>query len=174
MPTSLDLRQCFPRAGRVRWIGLSPERLGLIKTVDSAEVHEGTGLVDDHHAASGRSKRQVTIIQQEHLDVVAGLLERESVTPELVRRNLVVSGVNLVALKDQRFRIGEVVLEGTGPCAPCSRMEENLGPGGYNAMRGHGGITTRVVTGGTIQLGDPVEWLGPREGEAADEPDESE
>jgi MOSC domain-containing protein YiiM len=132
-------------------------------SVNEADVKTETGLADDYHARNGRSKRQVTIIQQEHLDVVGMLLERESVPPEITRRNLVVSGINLVALKDQRFRIGEVVFEGSGPCAPCSRMEENLGPGGFNAMRGHGGITTVVVEAGTIRVSDTVEWIGPRE-----------
>ncbi len=163
MTTASELRQCFPRTGTLRWIGLSSERRSSIASVSEAAVDVGTGLIADYHARSGRSKRQVTIIQQEHLDAVGTLLERESIPPEITRRNLVVSGINLVALKDQRFRIGEVVFEGSGPCAPCSRMEENLGSGGYNAMRGHGGITTMVIEGGTIRVTDTVEWIGPRE-----------
>jgi MOSC domain-containing protein YiiM len=78
------------------------------------------------------------------------------VSPDLVRRNLVVSGISVLALKDQRFSIGDVVLEGTGLCEPCSRMEANLGSGGYNAMRGHGGITARILAGGVLWLGDAV------------------
>ncbi len=96
------------------------------------------------------------IVQAEHLAVLGALLRRDPIDPALLRRNLVVAGVNLQALKGRRFRIGTAVLEGTGPCPPCSRMEETLGPGGYNAMRGHAGLNARVVEGGTIRLGDAV------------------
>ncbi|MCA1714242.1 MAG: MOSC domain-containing protein, partial [Gammaproteobacteria bacterium] len=80
----------------------------------------------------------------------------DAVAASLLRRNVVVAGIPLLALKDRRFRIGEVLLEGTGPCDPCSLMEAALGPGGYNAMRGHGGICARIVEGGRLRLGDPV------------------
>ena len=98
----------------------------------------------------------MTLIQREHLNAVAHMLRLDTIEPALTRRNLVVAGINLLALKDQRFAIGEVVLEGTGLCEPCSRMEANLGSGGYNAMRGHGGITARVLAGGIVRIGDVV------------------
>jgi MOSC domain-containing protein YiiM len=65
-----------------------------------------------------------------------------------------VAGINLIALKGQRFKIGEAVLEGTSFAHPCSRMEAVLGPGGYNAMRGHGGLCARVIQGGLLRVGD--------------------
>jgi MOSC domain-containing protein YiiM len=147
----------FPNAGRLEWIGLRPEPREPLVSVESVDALAGRGLEGDHRL-QGRagSKRQVTIIQGEHLAVIASLLGSSAVPPELLRRNLVVSGISVLALKNQRFRIGEVVLEGTGPCEPCSRMEANLGAGGYNAMRGHGGITARVLAGGTLRLGDAV------------------
>ena len=90
--------------------------------------------------------------------LVAGVkrLGREQVAPEDVRRNVVVRGINLLALKGRRFRIGTALLEASGECHPCSRMEEILGAGGYNAMRGLGGITARVIEGAPIRIGDPV------------------
>lgn len=161
-----DFKSRIPQTGTVQWIGLSSARRAEIEAVSEARVVVGTGLQGDHHAARGTEqsppKRQVTLIQQEHLNVVAALMQRDetSVDPRLLRRNLVVAGINLLALKDQRFRVGEqVILEGSGPCVPCSRMEENLGPGGYNAMRGHGGITARVIQGGVIRVGDRVELV---------------
>lgn len=155
-----ELMNHQPHTGRLEWIGLSPSRRAEMTPVDAVRVEAGTGLEGDHHATSGKgSKRQVTLIQQEHLPVVAALCRREEVSPAMVRRNLVISGINLASLKDKRFRVGPVLLEGTGYCHPCSRMEEVLGDGGYNAMRGHGGITAIVIEPGTIRVGDPVVFV---------------
>ena len=80
----------------------------------------------------------------------------DAVAPATLRRNLVVSGIPLAALRGRRFRIGDVLLEGTDACDPCSRMEAALGPGGYNAMRGMGGLCARILEGGTLRRGDAV------------------
>lgn len=151
-----DLMNAPMRPGRLDWIGLRPVRRGTLKPVAQAEVRIGSGLVGDHYDGPGDGKRVVSMIQAEHLPAVAAILGRGAVSPFETRRNLVVSGVNLLALKGRRFSIGEAVFEFTGPCAPCSRMDENLGPGGFQAMRGHGGIITRVLRGGLIRVGDPV------------------
>lgn len=148
----------FPRAGVVRWIGLRPARDVAMRQVDAADAVAGSGLRGDRYAAGRGSsgKRGITLIQAEHLEAIALLSGHAAVAPATLRRNVVVQGIPLIALKDRTFRIGEVVLEGTGPCDPCSRMEDALGPGGYNAMRGHGGICARIVAGGTLRVGDAV------------------
>ena len=146
----------IPQQGRVEWIGIRPQRILEVQSVSQVNADPETGLEGDHFKKSSTGKRQVTLIQQEHLDVVARILGKSEIPPELLRRNIVVSGINLLALKQQQFQVGEVLLETTGICAPCSRMEENLGAGGYNSMRGHGGITAKIVQGGQIKIGDVV------------------
>lgn len=156
MQTVAELLNSLPQIGSVRWIGTAPERRGIVVPVTEVTVRVGTGLDGDHHSSTGRGKRQVTLVQWEHLAVIASLLGRSHVGPELLRRNIVVSGINLLALKDRQFHVGETLLEYTGQCHPCSRMEETFGPGGYNAVRGHGGITARVIEGGAVHVGDEV------------------
>ncbi len=138
------------------WIGVRPQRRGEIDVRDQVEAITDIGLAGDHYRSRSSGKRQVTLIQSEHLAVVGALLGEEALDPARLRRNIVVSGVNLLALKGRRFRIGEALFEASGLAHPCSRMEEELGPGGYNAMRGHGGLTARVVSGGVIRVGDIV------------------
>ncbi len=154
-----ELMNHIPQQGTLEWIGLRPERKRPLVSVEAVEVSKETGLAGDHFASSYSQKRQVTLIQKEHLDVVASILGTETIDPGLTRRNLVISRINLLALAGARFTIGEVILEGTGYCHPCSRMEENLGPGGYNAMRGHGGITAKVIKGGKIRVGEIVSMI---------------
>ncbi|WP_157579325.1 MOSC domain-containing protein [Spirosoma montaniterrae] len=160
MMTLKDLFCAFPRSGRVEWIGVRPKRDEPVTVVEAVAVSEEKGLIGDHY--SGQSgNRHVTLIQAEHLPVVAALTGRDALDPALLRRNIVVSGINLLALKDQQIQLGDgpeaVVLEITGQCHPCSKMEKTLGPGGYNAMRGHGGMTARVIRGGVLRVGTPVE-----------------
>ena len=148
----------FPRAGRVDWIGLRPARDVAMLPVEVAEATAGKGLSGDRYA-SGSGKRGITLIQAEHLPVIAALAGLDTIEPALLRRNLVVSGMSLIALKGRRFRIGDVVCDGTSPCDPCSRMELALGAGGYNAMRGHGGLCARILQDGTFRIGDAVTWI---------------
>ncbi|HEY9193565.1 MAG TPA: MOSC domain-containing protein [Methyloversatilis sp.] len=155
MDTIQTLTNTFARQGRVAWIGIRPIRQKALRPLDAVQAIEALGLEGDHYASPG-GKRQVTLIQAEHLDTVAGLLGVGAVMPEQVRRNLVISGIDLLAFKGKQFRVGEALLEYTGTCDPCSRMESNLGRGGYNAMRGHGGITARVLRSGLIRTGDMV------------------
>jgi len=148
---TLTSRNATP--GLLQWIGIRPARRSDVEIIDSAQI-TNDGIQGDHYTSGG--KRTVTLVQYEHLAVIASLLGKKSVSPVDLRRNLVVSSINMLGLRNRQFMIGDAVLEGTGLCAPCSRMEEIFGPGGYTAVRGHGGITARVVKPGKIQIGDEI------------------
>ncbi|MEM6595509.1 MAG: MOSC domain-containing protein [Pseudomonadota bacterium] len=145
-----------PHAGTVDWIGLRPARLAPMSAPDQVEVTLN-GLMGDHHSAGG--KRAVTLLQAEHIAVIAALA-RAQVAPDQLRRNIVISGINLQALRKTPLQIGSAQLRITGPCPPCSRMERTIGPGGYNAMRGHGGWYAEVLHPGHITLHDAVAPAG--------------
>lgn len=162
MQTIRDLLRPPHITGRLQRIVVRGSPRDAAREVEATTALAGIGLAHDRLGLRGESElstRQVTLIQAEHLPVIASLARVEAVDPVALRRNLVVSGLNLLALKNARIRIGEAgaVLEIVGPCAPCSRMEqEAIGPGGYAAMRGHGGMTARVLTTGAIAVGDAV------------------
>lgn len=143
-----------PGEGRVAWIGLRPARGAAMQVVEAAVAVAERGLVGDRVR---RGDRQVTLIQAEHLPVIARFVSREVVAPEQLRRNLVIEGINLLALGKLSFAVGdEVILVGTGACAPCGKLEELIGRGGFQAARGHGGITARIERGGIVRVGDRV------------------
>ena len=143
--------------GTLNWIGLRPARKAPVQVVDSTEALAGLGLTGDRRCESTPgSARQVTLINAEHIEVIAKLLGYDHIDPTRLRRNLVISGINLQALRHQRFQIGEAIFEATAQCHPCGRMEQELGRGGTAAMLGHGGLCAKIIQGGKIQVGDSV------------------
>lgn len=126
----------------------------------------GTGLIDPAFGLEGDHKgirfplRQITVLAEE--DWLAALADLAPVdAPWTIRRaNLLVAGVRLPRAKQAILRVGPVTLEVTGQTFPCRRMDEAL-PGLLKALARdwRGGLTMRVVIGGTVSIGDPVEVL---------------
>ncbi|GAB5413554.1 MAG: MOSC domain-containing protein [Congregibacter sp.] len=166
-PNPLDRFARDLAPGTLAWIGLRQQRRAPMVTVTKAVAIQGHGLEGDHRAEkSPGSGRQVTLISREFIAQTAHFLGREEIDPALLRRNLVVSGINLHALRHQRFEIGEALLEANALCHPCSRMESSLGKGGVAAMLGHGGLCCKILTGGELRIGDSVQVVA--EGQTPD------
>jgi MOSC domain-containing protein YiiM len=148
--------------GELCWIGLRPESRAPMVEVVSAQALTGLGLEGDHrHGLAPGSGRQVTLMSEEYIGQIAHFLSiNESpnriVLPSQLRRNLVIKGMNLEALRYQRFSIGGAIFEAGDLCHPCLAMERNLGKGGIAAMIGHGGLCLKVVQSGRISVGDTV------------------
>ncbi|GAB3091518.1 MOSC domain-containing protein [Pseudomaricurvus hydrocarbonicus] len=161
--------------GQLTWIGLRPERKAEMTVVQSANAVMDLGLEGDHRMQkTPGSSRQVTLISKEFIQLTAHYLNlnRElrnnpdpdtgPIDPKLLRRNLVVKGINLNALRHQKFQIGEAIFEANALCHPCIRMEHALGPGGLAAMFGYGGLCCKILQSGKIAVGDEVRLYTPQ------------
>ncbi len=154
------LPQSAAFVGRLEWIGLRPVHKEPVLAVTHAEVVAGRGLVGDHYIHRRGAVREVTLLRWEDLTAVAQKLDRnEPVDPCLLRRNLAISGLALAVTTSGCLSFGDVLLELTGPCSPCQRMDKALGAGGRQAMAGKGGLTARVIRGGQLRVGDAVTLL---------------
>ena len=143
--------------GTLEWIGLRTERRAPLVKVQRAVAIAERGLEGDHRTdKTPGSGRQVTLISREFIEQTAHFLGRDAIDPGLLRRNLVVTGINLHALRHQQFTIGEALFEAGALCHPCSRMETALGKGGVAAMLGYGGLCARIIRSGEIEIGDTV------------------
>lgn len=148
--------------GRLNWIGLRPERRAPMVAVEHTLAVADRGLQGDRRIVGSKgSARQVSLISEEFIQSIAMNLGQEVISPAQLRRNLVVSGINLNALRHQYFQIGEAVFQATALCHPCSRMETTLGPGGLVAMLGYGGLCAKIIESGKIRCGDAVVYLPP-------------
>jgi len=145
--------------GQVVWIGLRPTRRQPVVEVEQVEAILARGLRGDRAAARFNPVRQVTLVDEAQVAAVAGKLGIAAIAPGLMRRNLLVRGLDLSLLLGSTLQVGTALLEVTGPCDPCQRMEEALGAGGFDAMQNAGGLTARVVAAGWIRLGDAIRPL---------------
>lgn len=150
--------------GKLEWIGLRTERRGPVVLVDSVMALAELGLEGDHRCEKiPGSARQVTIISREYLQQIANELGISTIDPALLRRNLVISGMDMDLLRFQCIQIGDAVFETSALCHPCSRMDAALGPGAKQAIMGRGGLCAKIVKTGRIAIGDKVVLLGPIE-----------
>jgi MOSC domain-containing protein YiiM len=156
--------------GELTWIGLRPSRKAEILETNSAQALADSGLEGDHRFENTLgSGRQVTLMSEEYIGQIEHFLAlsrstKQNVHPRLLRRNLVIKGINLDALRYQQFSIGGAIFEAGAICHPCLRMEELLGKGGIAAMMGHGGLCLKVIQSGKITLGDTVCLHHPQQG----------
>lgn len=149
-------------SGQLEWIGLRPAHKQAMLVVDQVNAIAGLGLEGDHRCEkTPGSARQVTLISRDYIQQLSEKINLKTIHPALLRRNLVVSGMNMDLLRFQQLKIGEVILETSALCHPCSRMDHALGKGIKEAMMGLGGLCAKVLHSGIVRVGDKVELLVP-------------
>lgn len=121
---------------------------------DAVDVETGRGIVGDRY--HGTRHRHVTVQSRETLDEAARVFGR-AVPSELTRRNLTISVGVVPRDPGARIRVGEVLLEVVRVAAPCKLLDDTIGAGAQEALRRRAGTVFRVLEGGTIRVGDPVD-----------------
>ena len=146
--------------GILEWIGVR-EKDKDIKSVDEVIAIENLGLEGDKITLKKSKKRQVTLMQKEHISVILSLAQEDDQDKinniqYYFKRNLLISNYNIHNLKGKLFTIGEAKFLGTGDCKPCKKIENILGKKMLDAMQGMGGITAAVEQSGRIKISDKI------------------
>ena len=137
------------QAGTIVSIQVCPAPRAPMQAQENARAIEDSGLEGDRHAQSGGT-RQVLLMDEETLSTFG-------LAAGTVKENITTRGIDLKTLAPgTRLVIGSAVLELTKSCTPCSRMDE-IRPGLREALEGQRGMLARVVAGGILRVGDPIE-----------------
>ncbi len=152
-------------SGRVISLHVAHVAKGPVSSVDSVRAVASRGLEGDRYflgtgtySRKTAADREITLIEMEAIEA----LERDYGLPfeaREARRNVATRGAALNHLVGRAFRVGDVTLEGLRLCEPCSHMERLCGKPVRAGLVHRGGLRARIVTGGVIRVGDPVESL---------------
>lgn len=123
-----------------------------IREVDTVECVTGRGLRGDRYFDHQENyKGQVTLFSQEVFGELCRALNLPQASPAALRRNLIVSGTDLNELIGRQFELQGVRLEGTEECRPCYWMDEAIGPGANDWLKGRGGLRCRILSDGWLR-----------------------
>jgi len=150
--------------GRVASLHLHPREAGEpLTSVDSIEVAEGKGIVDEPRyfgrvsKSTGQpSRRQVTLIEREQIAEHAATLGLKSIPSGAVRSNIETSGIDLISLVGREVQIGTAVLRLYAPRDPCEKMDAICQGLREQMMNNRQGVLAEVVRTGRIQVGDTI------------------
>lgn len=144
-----------PGPGRVERLWVKRAHRGAMDARESIELVAGRGV---EGSADRGGRRQVTLLEREVWDALMRELGRNA-GPETRRANVLVSGIDLRASRGRVLRLGGTRIRIGGEVKPCERMEEavaGLRAAMYPEWRG--GAFGQILDGGSVAVGDAVEW----------------
>ena len=126
------------------------------------DIRAGLGVVGDRYFGGKAHVREaVTVMAAESLDAITAELGLDAVPDAaLTRRNILVRGVDIDAMRGARFSIdtgnGPVLFLAHRPANPCAWMNVTIADGAHRALRRRGGMRCEPLTDGTLALGAGV------------------
>jgi MOSC domain-containing protein YiiM len=97
---------------------------------------------------------QITFFSAEVFEKLCGELSLTNKAAGALRRNIIVSGIDLNSLIGVEFEVQGVRLHGTRHCAPCYWMNHAIALGAENWLAGNGGLRAQILSDGFIEVGD--------------------
>ena len=134
--------------------GRAPDDFPLVE-VQQVECVAGHGIRGDRfYDYRDEYKGQITFFSLEIFDRLAQHLGLTNKSPGALRRNVIVSGVELNDLIGEEFSIQGVRLRGTAHCKPCYWLDQAVAPGTEKFLQGNGGLRAQILSDGVIAVGD--------------------
>jgi MOSC domain-containing protein YiiM len=123
--------------------------------VPSIECVAGHGVRGDRfYDYRDNYKGQITFFSFEVFERLAAHFGLTNKSPGAVRRNVLVSGIDLNELIGEEFSIQGVRLRGTAHCRPCYWLDQAITPGTEQFLEGNGGLRAQILSDGVIAVGD--------------------
>ena len=121
---------------------------------DSISCVAGKGIEGDRYfGREEHEKGKITFFDWAVFEAIRTHFAQPELSPSVLRRNVVILGLDLNALVDRTFEIQGVHFEGTAECSPCYWMDQAVAPGTEAFMKGRGGLRARILSGGTLSKG---------------------
>ena len=130
------------------------EQLSAVESREVITCVAGHGIEGDRYYDHKEDyKGQITFFSEEVASQMEDELNVSGFDRSAMRRNVLISGIDLNSLIGKRFKLGEVIFSGSEECAPCGWMEEAVGPGAHGWLKGNGGLRCRIETTGQVKTG---------------------
>jgi MOSC domain-containing protein YiiM len=154
--SDVQIEQIFisPEHNFVGHYGQPPGMSPLIKK-ERIECVAGKGLLGDRYFNYREDyKGQITFFSAEVFERLCthfGIREKPA---DVLRRNVIVSDVDLLSLIGCDFEIQGVKFRGTQHCAPCEWMDVAFAPGAKEFLTENAGLRAKILTDGELRVGD--------------------
>jgi MOSC domain-containing protein YiiM len=134
--------------------GRAPGDFSLIPA-ERIECVAGQGIRGDRFFAYRENyKGQITFFSREVFELMTEAFGLTNKSPGILRRNLIVSGIDLNELIGVDFTLQGVHFRGTNDCKPCYWMDTAFAPGAEKFLAGRGGLRARILSTGWVSVGD--------------------
>lgn len=153
----MTIEQIFTSSGH-NFVGHHDQPPGEFPLEEQSEIEclAGRGIRGDRFFDFKKDYQgQVTFFAREVFDELVREFGVGAKSPGVLRRNVIVSGVDLMELIGVEFELQGMQFRGIQHCKPCDWMNVAVAPGAENyLLPGKGGLRARILSDGRLCVGE--------------------